>query len=246
VRRSSAAIAITALALAAGCGSNASPEKAATGSLPQGGEPVKLDPASFSTRIDNPWMPLAPGSQWVYRETDGSTVQRNTVDVTSKTKLIAGVRARVVHDVVTEKGRLIEDTFDWFAQDDKGNVWYLGEDTREYGGGGPPSTAGSWETGVKGAQAGVVMPADPKVGQSYRQEYLKGEAEDEARVLSVDEKAQVPFGYYPRTVMTKELTALEPRLLEHKFYARGIGNVLTLATSGESGREELLSFRRGG
>jgi hypothetical protein len=245
LRCASTAVAIAALALASGCGSHESSGKSTAGSLPTGSESVKLDPASFTTRIDNPWMPLTPGSRWVYRETAGSTVQRYTVEVTGRTKVIAGVRSRVVHDVVTEKGRLVEDTFDWFAQDKEGNVWYLGEDTKEYGGGGPPSTAGSWQASVKDAQAGVVMPAHPKVGQTYRQEYLKGEAEDEARVLSVDEKAQVPFGYYPRTVMTKELTALEPRLLEHKFYARGIGNVLTLATSGESSREELLSFRRG-
>jgi hypothetical protein len=241
MRRSSAAIAMAALALAAGCGSSASSDKPTTGSLPQGGEPAKLDPGSFSERVDNPWMPLAPGSVWLYRE--GKAVNR--VQVLSRTKLIEGVRARVVHDVVKEKGKLIEDTFDWYAQDKDGNVWYLGENTKEYSGHGPPSTAGSWQAGVKGAQAGVVMPAHPKVGQSYRQEYLKGEAEDNARVLSVDEMTQVPLGFYRPTLMTKELTPLEPRLLEYKFYARGIGNVLTVATSGESSREELLSFRRG-
>jgi hypothetical protein len=241
MRSSSTAVATALLALAAGCGSSGSSDKpAATGSLPQGGEPVKLDPASFSTRIDNQWMPLAPGSVWVYRE--GKTTDR--VEVLHRTKVIDGVRTRVVHDVAKEGGRVIEDTFDWFAQDLAGNVWYLGEDTKEFSGHGPPSAKGSWQAGVNDAQAGVVMPAKPKLGQSYRQEYLKGEAEDRARVLSLDESAQVPAGYYKRTLMTKDYSPLE-RLVEHKFYARGVGNVLTVATAGESSREELVSFRRG-
>jgi hypothetical protein len=225
---------IAALALAAGCGSG-------PGSLPEGSEPAKLDSASFTSRVDNPWMPLAPGSVWVYRE--GKAVNR--VEVLPRTKRVDGISARVVHDVVREKGRLVEDTFDWYAQDRDGDVWYLGEETKEYSGKGPPSTAGSWEAGVKGAQAGVIMPAKPKVGQVYRHEYLKGEAEDNARVLSLDEQTQVPLGHYEPTLMTREETPLEPRLTEYKWYARGIGTVLTVATSGESGREELLSFTRG-
>jgi hypothetical protein len=197
---------------------------------------------SYTTNVDNPWMPLTPGSVWVYSE--GKAVNR--VEVLPQTKVVNGIRARVVHDVVKEKGRLIEDTFDWYAQDDKGNVWYLGENTKEYSGKGPPSTAGSWEAGVKGAKAGIVMQAKPKAGQSYRQEFLKGEAEGNARVLSTDEQTQVPLGHCKPTLMTREDTPLEPRLTEYKFYARGIGTVLTVATSGESGREELLSFHRGG
>ena len=218
-----AALALTGLALLAGCG---------------GGD----DARKFTTNVDNPWMPLAPGDVWVYRE--GKAVNR--VEVLPRTKVVDGIRARVVHDVVKEKGRLVEDTFDWYAQDDKGNVWYLGEDTKEFSGHGPPSTKGSWEAGVHGAKAGIVMQAKPKAGQSYRQEFLKGEAEDHARVLSVDEQTQVPLGHYKPTLMTREDTPLEPRLTEYKFYARGIGNVLTVATSGESSREELLSFHRGG
>jgi hypothetical protein len=196
---------------------------------------------SYTTNVDNPWMPLAAGSVWVYRE--GKAVNR--VEVLPQTKVVNGIRARVVHDTLKEKGRLVEDTFDWYAQDDKGNVWYLGENTKEYSGKGPPSTAGSWEAGVKGAKAGIVMQAKPKAGQSYRQEFLKGEAEDNARVLSLDEQTQVPLGHYKPTLMTREDTPLEPHLTEYKFYARGIGTVLTVATSGESGREELLSFHRG-
>jgi hypothetical protein len=240
----SAALTLTVLTLASGCGSHAA-GKTGTGSLPQGSEPVKLHPSNFTTRIDNQWLPMAPGSRWVYVEHEGGSVQRDVVAVARRTKLIAGIRARVVHDVVTEKGRLVEDTHDWFAQDRRGNVWYFGEQTKEYSAGHAPSTKGSWETGVKNAQPGVVMPAHPKPGLAYRQEFQAGEAEDKARVLSVDEKAEVPAGYYPRTVMTKDFTRLEPRLLEHKFFARGVGPVLTLATSGGAGREELVSFHRG-
>jgi hypothetical protein len=233
LNRRSAALALATLTLASGCGSHAA------------GKANTLRPSNFTARIDNPWLPMAPGSRWVYVEHEGGTVQRDVVAVARHTKLIAGIRARVVHDVVTEKGRLVEDTHDWFAQDRRGNVWYLGEQTTEYSPGHAPSTKGSWETGVKNARPGVVMQAHPRPGPAYRQEFLAGEAEDKARVLSVDEKAEVPAGYYPRTVMTKDFTRLEPRLLEHKFFARGVGPVLTLATSGGTGREELVSFHRG-
>ena len=128
--------------------------------------------------IDNPYWPMAPGSRWVYRETDGKGgVMKVVVTVTDRTKTIDGIAATVVHDVVSEDGKVVEDTFDWYAQDRWGNVWYLGEDTTEYEDG-KASTAGSWEAGVDGAQAGVILPGQPEVGQAYRQEYYAGEAED--------------------------------------------------------------------
>jgi hypothetical protein len=148
----------------------------------------------------------------------------------------------VVHDVVTEKGHLVENTFDWYAQDTCGNVWYLGENTKEYENGKVVSTAGSWEAGVDGAQPGVVMPADLQVGLSYRQEYYAGEAEDNAQILSLTEQAQVPFGHFRDVVLTKETTPLEPRVLEYKLYAKGIGVVLALSVSGGSDRQELIRF----
>jgi hypothetical protein len=186
--------------------------------------------------IDNPYFPLAPGSRWVYRETarDGSK-QRVVVKVTHRTRLIAnGVGARIVRDTVSERGHVIEDTSDWYAQDARGNVWYLGEDTKEYENGKVVSTKGSWEAGVNGARGGLIMPAHPRPGMRYRQEYLAGEAEDKARVVSVFEDS----------VLTREWTPLEPKRFEYKLYARGVGTVLELSVpSGD--REELVSFTRG-
>jgi hypothetical protein len=247
----SALIALTAAtaAVAVPGARNAGAAKGANPSgLPQGDEPASLDPAEFTTRIDNRYWPMKPGSRWVYREVDGNDRQRVVVRVTKRTKTIAnGVEARVVRDVVTdEKGRPVEITDDWYAQDSEGNVWYLGEDTAEYEHGKVVSTAGSWEAGVGGAQAGVIMPGEPQVGMTYRQEYLKGEAEDRARVLSLDEQAHVPAGHFgSQVLLTKDYTPLEPKVLEYKLYAPGVGPVLVLDVSGASGREELVRFERG-
>jgi hypothetical protein len=216
--------------------------------LPHGAEAVHLDPADFTTRIDNPYWPMRPGSRWVYREDDGEGgVQWVVVRVTHATKLIAnGVRARVVHDVVRRSGEPVEVTDDWYAQDARGNVWYLGEATAEYENGKVVSRAGSWEAGVDGAQPGVIVPARPRVGMSYRQEYYAGEAEDRAVVLGTSEQVEVPFGLFRGALMTKDLTRLEPDVVELKFYARGVGPVLTVDVSGGSGREELVRYRMGG
>jgi hypothetical protein len=221
----------------------------AASGLPQGAEPAVLTPAEFTTRIDNPYWPMRPGSRWVYRETapDG-TRQRVVVTVTRRTKLIAnGVTARVVRDVVTEGRQLVEVTDDWYAQDRAGNVWYLGEATTEYEDGRPVSTEGSFEAGVDGAQAGVVMPARPRPGQSYRQEYYAGHAEDRAAVVSLREQVEVPFGHFRsgRVLMTRDLNPLQPEVQELKFYALGVGPVMALGISGEADREELVSYTRG-
>jgi hypothetical protein len=216
----------------------------AAAALPQGAEPVKLDPAAFTTTIDNQWWPMQPGTRWVYRETDGRSVKRVVVTVTNQTHRVAdGVVARVVRDTVTERGRLVEDTNDWYAQDRDGNVWYLGEATKAYKGG-KVSTEGSWEAGRDGAQPGVAMPAAPVDGLRYRQEYLADKAEDRAEVLSLDEWVTVPFGRFRGVLMTKDFTPVEFDVLEHKLYARGVGPVMTLDISGGSGREELVSMTR--
>jgi hypothetical protein len=206
-----------------------------------------VDPAEFTTRIDNPYWPMREGSRWVYRETDSEgTRQRVVVTVTRRTKLIAnGVRARVVRDVVTEKGVPVEVTDDYYAQDRAGNIWYLGEATTEYENGKPTSTEGSFEAGVDGARAGIIMPAKPRPGMAYREEFYKGHAEDKARIVSLREQAEVPFGHFKGVLMTRNTNPLEPRTLEFKFYARGIGPVLAISVSGGSDREELVTFRRG-
>ena len=214
--------------------------------LPQGSEPVTLDPADFVDRIDNAFLPFLSGARWVYRETDAEGArQRVKVTVTDRTRPIEGIDATVVHDKVTEHGALVENTFDWYAQDVCGNVWYLGENTKEYEDGEVVSTEGSWEHGVDGAMAGVIMPADPQVGLAYRQEYYAGEAEDRGEIASLDEQAQVPFGHFRDVLMTRDTTPLHPRVLEYKFFAEGIGVVLAVGISGGSDREELLRFTPG-
>ena len=244
-----AALAAVAVA-AAGCGSNDGPAAAAAatttagGSLPQGAQKVHLNPADFTTKIDNPWLPMAPGSRWVYRDSVGRKA-RDTITVTNRTEVVAGVTARIVHDVATENGRIVEDTFDWFAQDQAGNVWYLGEATREFKNGKPASSGGSWKAGVDGAQAGIAMPAHPTTGQRYRQEYRKGHAEDRAAVLSVDEQVQAPYGHFKPAVLTKEYTPVEPKALEYKLYAKNVGQIASVGVSGDIDREELLSYRKG-
>jgi hypothetical protein len=240
--------AASSLSLAAcGGGDDGGGDDGGGSALPQGSEPANLDPADFTTQIDNPYWPMAPGDRWVYRETDTEgTVQRVVVTVTPKTKRIAnGVDARVVHDVVTEGGQPVEVTDDWYAQDSDGNIWYLGEKTTEYSHGKPKSTAGSFEAGVDGAQPGIILPANPEPGMAYRQEYYAGEAEDEGEIVSLDEQAEVPAGHYKDVLMTKDTNPLEPKVLEFKFYARGVGPVLAVAVSGGSDREELVSFRPG-
>jgi hypothetical protein len=254
-RRAGTAIAVaallaTAVALAAvRKGRSATEAGTATCPIPRGSELVRLDPAGFTTRIDNRWWPMRPGARWIYRETDPEgTKQRVVVTVTKKMKRIAnGITARVVHDVVTEEGQPVEVTDDWYAQDTCGNVWYLGEATTEYENGKPVSTEGSFEAGVDGAQPGIVMPAKPTVGLSYRQEYYVGHAEDRASIMSRKEQVEVPYGYFKpgRVLMTRELNPLQPTVLEYKFFARGIGPVLAVGISGGSDREELVRYRRG-
>ncbi len=253
--------------VAVGCGSDGSGSEAETasggattdgakttaaattsGDLPQGGEPVDLDPADFTTKIDNPYWPMDPGTRWTYRETDeeGAKLQV-VVTVTEATKEIAnGVTARVVRDSVTEDGKLIEDTFDWYAQHADGSIWYMGESTAEFENGKVKTRGGSFEAGVDGAQAGIILPADPQDGMQYRQEYYEGEAEDNGEVLSVEEQAEVPYGRFEDALLTKDTITIEPKVLEYKLYAPDVGPVLTLGVSGGGGREELVDIENVG
>jgi hypothetical protein len=237
------------LSAACGGGDEKTPQAGSAGSdLPQGSEPVELNPASFTADIDNRYWPMEPGTRWTYHEIDEEGKELVVVvTVSSETKELAnGITARVVRDTVTEDGELIEDTFDWYAQDADGNVWYLGEDTAEFEEGKVKTTAGSWEAGVDGALPGVIVPADPVDDMKYRQEYYAGEAEDNGEVLSVGEQVEVPAGHYTDALLTKDTNALEPKVLEFKLYAPGVGPVLALGVSGGGGREELVKFERVG
>jgi hypothetical protein len=250
MRRAIPLIAVPALVLAA-CGGDdaAAPDPTSSGSStanfdlpPQGGGPFEIDPAEFTTDIDNEYWPMEPGTRWTYTETESDGAALTVVvTVTSETKEVAnGITARVVRDTVTAEGEPIEDTFDWYAQDAAGNIWYLGEDTAEFEDGELLSNEGAWEAGVDGALPGVAVPAHPAVGMKYRQEYYAGEAEDNGEVLAIDATAEVPAGSYGGLLQTKDTSALEPDVLEHKFYALGVGPVLALHVNGGD-REELIN-----
>ena len=193
--------------------------------------------------IDNPLFPLKPGAVYVFEVRDGKDVEVDTVTVTSDTKRIAGVTAVVVHDRVRSNGKLTEDTFDWYAQDTTGTVWYMGEDTKAYKLGRFASSSGSWEAGVKGAQAGVVMLANPRPGITYRQEYRKGVAEDMGKVVSLGDSVAVPAGRFTRCITTEDWSPLEPKVREHKTYCPGVGVVLERTIAGGNERSELVAMR---
>jgi hypothetical protein len=156
-----------------------------------------------------------------------------------------GVLCVVVKDVVTLDGQLYEDTVDWFAQDREGNVWNFGEETRKRTPDGGFTPAGSWEAGVGGALPGMVMPADPRPGAPFRQEYLPGEAEDMARVLRADERLTVRAGSFVRVVVTRDWSPLDPGVAEHKHYAPGIGLIREEAVEGDEYRMELVETTAG-
>jgi hypothetical protein len=200
------------------------------------------DPADFVERVTNPWFPLRPGTTLRYRgETDG-TPGRDVFTVTHDTKTIQGIRATVVHDRVILHGRVAEDTLDYYAQDKAGNVWYLGEDTKELDRrGNVKSREGTWHAGVDGAEAGIFMPARPQAGQSFRQEYYKGHAEDHFRIVSLHATVRVPAVSTRKAMRTREWTPLEPGVRDVKYYVRGKGTVLEETVKGGDERWELVS-----
>ncbi len=194
-------------------------------------------------KIDNKYFPLKPGTTFIYKGTKEGDPTRDTFEITNKVKVIAGVTTREIHDSLFTKGVLTESTQDWFAQDDKGNVWYFGEFTTDFSNGG--SHEGSWQAGVKGAKAGIIMEAQPKVGDTYNQELAKGVAEDKASVLSLDDKVCVTYGCFTHVLKTKEFTPLEPGKVENKFYAQNIGNIKALSVKGESEEQHLVQIKGG-
>jgi hypothetical protein len=201
----------------------------------------------FSAHVDNPWFPLKPGTQYVYRGIKDGKPSRDVVTVTHRTKTIQGARCVVVEDRLFIRGHLRERTTDWYSQDKTGNVWYFGESTAELDERGHvTSTEGTWQAGRHGAKAGIYMPAHPKVGQSGRQEFYKGHAEDHFQVVSLHAKATAPYVKSANALLTKEWTPLEPGVVDHKFYVRGIGTVLEQTVKGGDERNALVSLRRGG
>jgi hypothetical protein len=193
-------------------------------------------PLAFSADVTNPWFPLHPGSRYVYTGIKDGKPSREVMTVTHATTTIDGAPCAVVDDRLWIRGRLEERTTDWYTQDAKGNVWYYGERTAELDRTGRvTSTAGTWRAGVNGARPGIFMPARPRVGQTGRQEYYKGQAEDHFKVLA-------RFG--DNAVLTQETTPLEPAVVDHKLYVRGVGTVLEQTERGGSERNELVSFTR--
>jgi hypothetical protein len=224
--RASAALLLAILA--AGCGSS-SPQR-----------------SSFSPNVTNAWFPLRMGSVYRYRGVKDGEPSREVMTVTHRTRTIDGARCVVVKDLLYLRGKLEERTRDYYTQDADGNVWYFGEDTAELDADGRVKTReGTWHAGVDGAKPGIFMYAQPRVGRSARQEYLKGQAEDHFRVLRRGVNVSVPFGAFDGALLTKEWTPLEPGVIDHKYYVRGIGTVLEQTVKGGDERNELVFFKNG-
>jgi hypothetical protein len=210
------------------------------------GWPKTLHPSDFVRRIDNPWFPFQPGNKWHYRgvDTDGRFFDNERV--THRSKKIEGVRVTPVHDVVRKDGKPREITNDFYAQDRHGNIWYFGENTRELDRHGHvTSREGSFKAGRDGARPGVLIPGNPKVGQSARQEYYKGHAEDHFKVLDTNARVSTPYVSSDHAVKTKEWTPLEPKVLENKYYVHGVGDVKEKTVNGPKEILRLVSFHRG-
>jgi hypothetical protein len=210
-----------------------------------GAEPaLQIDPNNFVSAVTNSYFPLEPGTTFIYKgESDGAPT-RDVMTVTNDIKVILGVTTTVVHHLSYEDKVLVEETFDWFAQDVDGNVWYFGEDTKEFDeNGNVISTAGSWEAGVDGAEAGIIMLADPQVGDRYYQEFYRSEAEDQAKVLQLDASICVSYGCFDNVIVTKEWTRLEPGVVEYKYYAEGVGFIFAEMVKGGEEYSELVKVR---
>ena len=204
-------------------------------------DPV-IDPSNFVARVDNPYFPLRPGTTFIYEGQTEEGLEHDEFAVTHNTREILGVTCVEVHDTVTLDGELAEDTLDWFAQDRDGNVWYFGENTHELEDGLITTIEGTWMAGVNGDKPGIVMKAHPAIGDFYRQEFSLGNAEDFAGTFSLTETVTVPAGTFNHCLKSQETTPLETDLLEYKFYAPNVGNVLEVdARTGD--RVELVEIR---
>ncbi|MFM9948548.1 MAG: hypothetical protein ACKV1O_11475 [Saprospiraceae bacterium] len=200
-----------------------------------------MSPAKFanSTRLTNPYFPMEPGKKYIFEATGEDGVERVEVQRLNTTRVVQGITCVVVNDKVWLNNILIEDTDDWYAQDNEGNVWYLGEEVDNFNADGSfKNHGGSWEAGIDDAKAGIVMLANPQPGMSYRQEYYFNEAEDEGEVEAIGQTVVTPFGTFNNCIKTRDWTELEPDAVENKFYAPGIG--LVKAVNLEDGDEEVL------
>jgi hypothetical protein len=204
--------------------------------------PPTIDPANFVRHVTNPYLPLKPGTTLLYRGVlkDGTTPQVDEFSVTNRRKLVMGVRCTVVRDTVSSRGRPVERTFDWFAQDRQGNVWYMGEETQELKNGHFGKMIDSGPAGVDGALPGIMMEARPQEGDAYWQFHWPGHALDYARVLGGGGTVQLPYGTFHHTLLTQEQSPLEPGVRDHKWSARGIGYVEERAASGSKEQIDLV------
>jgi hypothetical protein len=215
----------------------------AAGTMPAGAAaPGRGADRHFVATITNPYLPYRPGSKWVYRGVKDGVTQTDTVVVTHRIRMIQGIRATTITDVATHGSRVLERTTDWYAQDARGNVWYLGEATKAYGPNGAVDTSGSWLTGVHGARPGIVMTAHPRVGDAHRQEYWRGHAEDQYWLVDLNQHVKVPFVTSDHAALTMEWSRLEPGIIDQKYYVRGIGVVRELAARGPTEFANLVSF----
>src|SRR5882724_8754090 len=200
-----------------------------------------VDPSNFVKEVNNKFFPLKPGTTFFYEGLKDGIPARDETRVTHQTKTILGVKCTEVHDQAFENGILVEDTLDWYAQDIYGNVWYFGEDSKELDpAGNVISTEGSWEAGVDDAEPGIIMEANPQVGDRYHQEFARGVAEDMARVLSLEESTCVLYGCFDHLLLTRETTRLDPGVVEQKYYAENVGFILAVTVKGGDERSELV------
>jgi hypothetical protein len=256
-----ASVALFAVAALVGCGSGHSSTDGSGGSKanadatiapPRSSRPAsssytpKIVPSEFSATIDNPYFTLRPGQVAIAKGFKDGVPETHTTVVTGRTKMIAGVRTRVVHDdVTTTGGQLVEKVSDWYAQDREGNVWYFGEATADYENGAVVSTQGSWEAGVDGAKPGIVMPAHPRPGPAFYSEFRPGVAEDRAQVLRTDAALRIPkYGRFTHVVEIRDTNPLDPGMVSHKWYAHGVGQLRTIRVGSSHKESSTLVSRR--
>jgi hypothetical protein len=222
------------------------PSLLATLAAVAGGPPIPQlpPPRDFVSRITNQWFPLTPGKVFEYQGEKDGIAARDVLTVTHHHRTILGIRTTVIDDRLFQNGHLAERTTDWYAQDKNGDVWYLGERSATLDAHGRVlSTDGTWRAGVNGARAGIYVPGHPTVGATGRQEYYKGHAEDQFKVLSLHARVQTPGASSNDALLTQETTRLEPGTVDHKSYVRGVGVALEEAVKGGKERLELVSVR---